>query len=631
MRTLTTRPGSVALTAALLLGCVEDQSITPIPSGLEGLDVTAVETGDVVLPGTSIILRGTSFVEDDVASAHLLFDGMCGGREVHTSGVPVVASPTELTFTFDEVVVGEIGECRFEGDLSVVFAENRTGRQYRAGAGAAFELRRTLTPRVDDVVDGPAHWNDPVLLHGDGFLGGAEGTTALVWEGTYTTDAGDTFAIAGVGSVASLVEVRQRDRATSPLPTRFGSIKPGMFSGTIAVVNRHASGQETGAAPVAVTFEVGVPEVFGSDPASATVGQILHIRGAGFIGGEDGDEVTVIRLDGTFQPEGGDPIPLSGREFVPEFESGEELRYAFLPRVGDDGRVVSLDFNANRGVFSGTARPVVSKGVEEVEGEAREIEFSLRGVEQAVWVRFLPGFSESVRLFGLRAFEPEVRQRVLDKLGLVYEGIAVAFFEEEPVEFDPAARALLDIGGPDPNGEGLFGYDNTPGKDVGNVRLHDHVGGSNAVGAEDGYGYGGVFIESFLYFSEHPPFTGSPPESSPPPEPDFDRIFDPVRTHEATAADWPDGARAAEVELAIKTLSSLIGDTTAHEFGHSLGLAMPYGAPNQYHNPYDTPECLMDAGGDRPFGERAELDGFGYGKFCGDEVLYLGDILPRIE
>lgn len=621
-----------ALIASLALlvgvGCVEDKSITPIPSGLEGFDVTSAETGDVVLPGSSIVVRGTSFVGEDVASANLVFDGLCAGNEVHIGATPTVTSDTELSFTFDEATISSFGEGRFEGDLSVVFIETRTGRGTQAAVPARFEVRRMLVPTVMDVVDGPAHWNDPVLLHGDGFLGGAEGTTELVWSGTYTTEDGDALPVDAVHSLATLVEPRHRDRTSSPLPTGFGSIRPGTFAGTVTVSNRHASGQETSAPPVDVSFEIGLPEVFGSDPPTATIGQILHIRGAGFVGGDDGDEVTVIRLDGTFEPEGGEPIALSGREFVPAFASGQELRYSLLPRVGDDGQMVSLDFNANRGVFRGTARPVISQGTEEVVGEAQGIEFALGGVHQAVWVRFLPGFSDSVRLFGLRAFEDEVRRRVLDKLGRVYEGIAVEFHDGEPVEYDPAARAVLDIGGPDPNGQGLFGYDNTPGKDINNVRLHDHVGGANAAGLEDGYGYGGVFIESFLYFSEHPPFTGSPPPSSPPPEPDFDRIFDPVRSREANAADWPDGPRAAEVELAIKTLSSLIGDTAAHEFGHSLGLAMPYGLPNQYHNPFDTPECLMDAGGDRPFGERAELEGFGYGKFCGDEVLYLGDILP---
>ena len=49
----------------------------------------------------------------------------------------------------------------------------------------------------------------------------------------------------------------------------------------------------------------------------------------------------------------------------------------------------------------------------------------------------------------------------------------------------------------DPNGLGLFGYDNTPGKDDGNTRLYDKLGGLNAQTQQDGYpGYGGVFLES---------------------------------------------------------------------------------------------------------------------------------------
>ena len=39
----------------------------------------------------------------------------------------------------------------------------------------------------------------------------------------------------------------------------------------------------------------------------------------------------------------------------------------------------------------------------------------------------------------------------------------------------------------------------------------------------------------------------------------------------------------------------------------------------------------MDAGGDRPFEERAELAGQGPAVFCGDEYIYLRNVLPGTD
>ena len=90
----------------------------------------------------------------------------------------------------------------------------------------------------------------------------------------------------------------------------------------------------------------------------------------------------------------------------------------------------------------------------------------------------------------------------------------------------------------------------------------------------------------------------------------FDEIFDPVRRQEVVADEWPNGAtagRRAQIQLAIHALSSMVADSAAHELGHSLGLALPYGSPAQYHNPQPREGCLMDAGSHRPFAERARI------------------------
>ncbi len=185
----------------------------------------------------------------------------------------------------------------------------------------------------------------------------------------------------------------------------------------------------------------------------------------------------------------------------------------------------------------------------------------------------------------------------------------------------------VEIGGPDPNGRGLFGYDNTPGKDVNNLRLFDAIGGANAETQMDGFpGFGGVFVESLFGFSEHPP--EGLPTGGPDPDPLFDEIFDGVRATPATLAEVRgEGSRASEVEHAIDALSSIIGETSAHEIGHSLGLADPFGSSPVFHNAGDGPGCLMDSGGSRPLGERAGEPGFSATRLCGDSPAYLDGIL----
>jgi hypothetical protein len=121
------------------------------------------------------------------------------------------------------------------------------------------------------------------------------------------------------------------------------------------------------------------------------------------------------------------------------------------------------------------------------------------------------------------------------------------------------------------------------------------------------------------------------PLPTPPPDPRFDQVFDPLREQEVVAGEWPDGsppARLAAIELGLHVLSSMIADTAAHEFGHSLGLAQPYGPRDRYHNAAPAPGCLMDSGRERPFEERARLDGNEGARFCGESLVYLLDILP---
>jgi len=68
------------------------------------------------------------------------------------------------------------------------------------------------------------------------------------------------------------------------------------------------------------------------------------------------------------------------------------------------------------------------------------------------------------------------------------------------------------------------------------------------------------------------------------------------------------------------------GQPLTYLCGHSLGLANPFA--EGFHNAGDGANRLMDSGRDRPFLERAILQGFGPVVFCDDEYAYLRMILP---
>jgi hypothetical protein len=173
------------------------------------------------------------------------------------------------------------------------------------------------------------------------------------------------------------------------------------------------------------------------------------------------------------------------------------------------------------------------------------------------------------------------------------------------------------------------------------MRLYDKLGGVNATTQQDGYpGFGGVFLRSLMGFSKHP---GSFAKAVPGADATFDKIFDPFRPDQdgtpVTSADLaggiqalttgdscPGSDRTSRIECAVFVLGNLVGGTLGHEIGHSLGLANPY--QDGFHDAGDAPARLMDSGGDRPFMERAALEGVPPAVFCDDEYDYLRQILP---
>jgi hypothetical protein len=283
--------------------------------------------------------------------------------------------------------------------------------------------------------------------------------------------------------------------------------------------------------------------------------------------------------------------------------------------------------------------PIIHYGADSVRGQGLSVTFDIAPVKQVVYLNFETSYVEELRDFGLRAVDKQIRDRIVAVCNRSYKGINIEFRTDPVTDF--ALFENVDLVGVDPNDMGLFGYDNSPGKDNGNMRLYDQLGGVNATTQQDGYpGYGGVFVRSLMSFSKHPGQFGQP---SPGADEAFDKIFDPFRADRdgspitsgdltaaipelADGASCPAGDRTTQIACGVFVMGNLIGGTLSHEIGHSLGLANPYA--DGFHDSGDAPNRLMDAGGDRPFLERAELMGQGPGVFCDDEYAYLREIMP---
>ncbi|RLB64521.1 MAG: hypothetical protein DRI90_04360, partial [Deltaproteobacteria bacterium] len=436
-----------------------------------------------------------------------------------------------------------------------------------------------------------------------------------------------------------------RTRVVFPFSPHIAGIVPGSFTGTVRLINRHsalAGGVEPDTDTLPTANSIIEPAIVSFAPSTASLGQYVDISGGGFIGVRPGESdamlaTTTIELSGTFTPAGEEPIA-ADLSLVPEFVRGQMVRYV-VNEEDDLGQ--SIDLRKVAGSFTGTATPQVQFGQDTVTGTAKTITLGIGHVRQVVWLRFMPTYVESLRHFGVRGLDSRIRDRVFEVARRDYGGVNMDFRATKPDDF--ALYSIVEIGGPDPNGMGLMGYDNTPGKDDGNLRLHDKIGGVNAITQLDGYpGYGGVFVESLFAFSIHP---GSLAQSVEGADPLFDLLFDtfrpdlegnPVAASELNSLpelndseSCPATDRPTQVACAARVLGSLIGTTTSHEIGHSLGLADPGGSA--FHNTGDWPNALMDSGHARSFKERAELGGEGPGAFCQISYDYLRLILPTSE
>lgn len=625
--------------AALAAGCTK--ASPPDDSGLELLALDAVNPA-IVVPGSAIVVNGSSFVDQPWGTTRLRLRGSHAGAEVDVAVAARFVDFDRLEVVADDLFAGLGGAGQFEGEAIVEVESGVDGETYATDPLIIdLSLRDQLQPQLDSVQTGGLIFvNDPIAVQGSGLLlGGGEGTTYAVLQGCFTLEGGGSCVSLGPVEVPVVPEGPfDRARGHFAFAPAIAGIRPGSFEGTVMLRNRHAGGATVASSQATVAYDMLRPTVFSVSPTSASLGQYVDITGGGFVGGT-GDQLTLVQLQGTFTPTGGSqgaPVDLL---LVPEFVAGPRIRYVINE---DDALAQAIDLRTQTGTFVGDLTPITEYGGDQVIGDPAQVTLAIAPVKQVVYFNFRPSYVESLRHFGLRAVDTLVRERVVAVVERDYATVNLEVRTSPPTDY--ALYAQVDISGPDPNGLGLLGYDNTPGKDTENQRLYDRIGGVNAQTQEDGYpGYGGVFIESLFAFSPNP---GGYASSIAGADAAFDAIFDATRPdrggQRVRASDLsggvprltssevcPAATRSEEIACAVFVLGSLIGTTVTHEIGHSVGLANPYG--EGFHNLGDGEGRIMDSGSDRPFAERAELFGQGPGLFCDEEYDYLRQILPAPE
>ncbi len=593
--------------AVLLSGCP-----TPTPPPLARVSLDRVEGPSILTGGSAVAVIG-SFAE-------IPFDAVLDvSVDGATFSLPRMAE-REMFLISEELVRAATDGAAMPVSRDVIVRLDGALESEPLSTSLRFALSFPL--RLNAAPSGAVHYWDAIVLRGGGFRSESEGAPELCAMGTFTPDDDEPAFPVDACVTASLLDPSSRDRGIAPLAPAFGSAvgAPGTFDGSMWLAR-----DDERTELVETRLQFGLPEVFGFDPEAASVESLVSILGAGLLGRAGDDATAVLMLEGEVR---GRELITIRDEIVPEHDDrGAFFRLAAIPR---DGRLTAELFGTASGTFFGSLTPTLVSDSRTVIGPRVNVELALAPVRQVVWLRFLPQFDTSLARFGLSAARAQLPAAIAARITALYRDYRVEVRLEEPRDVSPEGVTTIEIGGPDPEGVGLFGRDASPGKDVGNLRLFDAIGGQNADTQRDGFpGYGGVFIESFLYWSAHPELPIERPITAPSEDPLFDRLFDAVRLEPATLAELNGSGAPERVEVvgrASAALASMIGETAAHELGHAMGLAQPFGATDVFHNERDGSGCLMDRGADRPLAERVGESGTPT-QLCDESRAYLRAIL----
>lgn len=593
------------------------------------------------LHGTRVVIEGQGFVHPAVGTMSAILEGSAAGQPVAVAVYLDYAGPGTASFTVGQALLQELPLDL--GPFSGILTVTRTGERGVSGTaslGLGVDVVSTLTPSVSALTPTNAFLGEEMELRGGGFLFSGEsaqggtgsvaipGATVIELNGTFTeTDGGGTQQKMGV---AIPVSVTDRTRATFVLTPDLFGLGPGTFQGSVRVRNVFQGEEGTlldvmGNELTGVSIQLGSTRLTSVWPAVIRRGQELVFEGRGFLG-VDGDLGTVTFLAFTGNQSGPDEsivhTSVNPLVLVPDRVEGNYLASLVVRTlIGPKGWPTG--FGSKPAILDGRFTPHVVYDDRILAGQGLDVRLEVGRQVQVVHLRFMPTFEDGLRSFGMEAVSEQVKARALEVCQGDYLGISMEFRLDEPLDWVEYTTA--EVMNRDPNDAGLLGLDNTYGKDVGNLRLNDLLGGYNALSAEAGYfPYGGVFVESFLMFSP----SLSELEASMTAMA-FDMVFGPVIPAlggEAVApGEYPGSGRDTEIGEAIRVLGNLVGDTVTHEVGHALGLAAIDG---EFHNAGDNPGYIMDTGAFRPFEERAQLPGGNVRVFAPYNRTYLEEILP---
>ncbi|TXC67616.1 hypothetical protein FRC91_20205 [Bradymonadales bacterium TMQ1] len=501
-------------------------------------------------------------------------------------------------------------------------------------AGARMRFVRSPGPQLSVDGEAPTFVNGSLRLEGHGVLRPEEGQTWAVIE--------QGFVEATPGGRRDLVGERlpvrwsgSRERAELRLEPAIFGVHPGAYEVRVRLENelRGEAGTTRGQSELEFGGALQPTLLASLEPVAASRGQIVTMRGRGLLGAGQGYGM-ILRYEGIFEPAapGAPQMSFEGsralERAVDEVRSDELLRQEVWYSV--EGRTLE-GLGATPGVFEGSITPIVFDSAGESVGVGWQGRFEVLPTRQVVWLKYLPAFSRALDTFGLGNVEREIRDRILEVARRDFAGVNIVFVEDEPEDFSD--YAVVEMGGPDPSGNRAFGYDNTfndQAKDTGNLYLNDYLGGINRQSGESfNVLFGGVFVESFTYFS--PTLTPGNRDASE----HFDRVFGPFMPglggEAVRGSEVGRGPRLVQIEEAVRVAGNVIGNTMVHEIGHSLGLTHLPGdweAPGTIFHNAEPGGFIMDAGSERSFEQRAELDGEGPAVFNPQNSAYLREILP---
>ena len=492
------------LAPLLLTAFIASCGTTTVPGAdivLSPLEVQLWVDRDVLMPGTPMTVSGSGFLPPEL--------GTQVGRLLVNGNI----LDTPLTFVDEKTLTWAVGSDLLAavppgsgvvtGGFTVTRTLSENGSRTATSIPVQFRVETNLTPTIaafesEDQVLFPG---DEITVRGADFLLKGEGHTVMVLEGSFVTLVPpETVSVQAVLPVTG----DTRDTIRFTLTPDVLGIRPGTFQGALTVSNETPDGTRPGTGLPDFTRTVEAPKVVGVSPSVAARGQRISVAGRGFLQTDPFYEATtLIRLEGEFTIAKTSAVltlagPTALALFPDAIVSNREMEYILRVTQTPSGELEGLGLLA--GGFVGSIIPMLISGPEMILGQGVNFTLQVAPQRQIVFIKFLPGFSTTMLEMGMGVVETQVRSRVLEVVNRDYAGVNIEFRGSRPDDF--VEYSIIEVGGADPNQAGLFGLDNTKGKDVGNLRFNDVIGGTNAETAEQGYyAFGGVFVRSFFQLS----------------------------------------------------------------------------------------------------------------------------------